>query len=79
MEIKELLEAMAKALVDNPEQISVKEVSGDSPTKVLELSASPEDIGKLIGKRGKTASAIRTIISAISSKTRQKHILEIMD
>ena len=65
--MKELIDYIAKALVDNPEQVEVSEVEGNR-TSVLELKVAKEDLGKVIGKQGRTARAMRTILSAASAK-----------
>jgi hypothetical protein len=76
--MKDLIGYIAKALVDQPEEVSVTEIEGNN-TNVLELSVAKSDIGKIIGKQGRTAMAIRTILSAASGKLRKRHILEIVD
>jgi predicted RNA-binding protein YlqC (UPF0109 family) len=76
--MKDLIDYIARALVDNPEEVSVSEVGGDQ-TLVLELRVAKSDLGKIIGKRGRNAHAIRTILSAASGKTRKRHILEIIE
>jgi predicted RNA-binding protein YlqC (UPF0109 family) len=76
--MKELLELIAKALVDNPEQVSVHEVGGEQTT-ILELRVAQEDLGKVIGKQGRTARAIRTILSAAGMKLRKRFHLEIIE
>ena len=76
--MKELIEYIAKALVDNPDQVSVSEVSGDQ-TCVLELKVAKEDLGKVIGKQGRTARAMRTILSAASTKLKKRSVLEIIE
>ena len=76
--MKELVETIAKALVDNPDQVKVTEIEGEK-TSVIELSVAKEDLGKVIGKQGKTARAIRTILSAASSKLKQRAVLEIIE
>jgi predicted RNA-binding protein YlqC (UPF0109 family) len=76
--MKELAKYIAKALVDNPEQVKVKEVGGNH-TSVLELLVAKEDLGKVIGKQGRTAQAIRTILSAASSKMKKRTVLEIIE
>jgi len=68
--MKELIEYIAKALVDNPDQVYVSEVSGDQ-TSVLELKVAKEDLGKVIGKQGRSARAMRTILSAASTKLKK--------
>ncbi len=76
--MKELVEFIVKALVDDPSAIEVTEVAGDKVT-IFELRAAKEDIGKVIGKRGRTASAIRTILSAVSAREGKRTVLEIIE
>ena len=76
--MKDLIEYIAKALVDAPDQVKVNEVEGEK-TSVLELSVAKEDLGKVIGKQGRTARAIRTILSAASTKIRKRSVLEILE
>ncbi len=76
--MKELVEYIAKALVDNPEEVMVSEVSGDQ-TSVLELKVAKEDLGKVIGKQGRSARAMRTILSAASTKLKKRTVLEIIE
>lgn len=76
--MKELLELIAKALVDNPDKVSVSEVGGEQ-TSILELRVAREDLGKVIGKQGRTARAIRTILSAAGMKLRKRFHLEIIE
>jgi len=76
--LKELVTFVAKSLVDNPEKVEVKEVAGEQ-TAVLELKVAPEDLGKIIGKQGRTAKAIRTILSAAAAKMRKRAVLEILE
>lgn len=76
--MKDLIEYIAKALVDNPEQVAVTEVDG-SQTSVLELKVAKEDLGKIIGKQGRTARAMRTILSASSAKLQKRTVLEIVE
>ena len=76
--MKDLINYIAQALVDHPEQVSVKEVEGGQ-TSVIELTVAKEDIGKVIGKQGRTASAMRTILSAASAKIRRRVVLEIVE
>ncbi len=75
---KELVEFIAKSLVDNPDSVSVREVEGEQ-TSVLELAVAKEDLGKVIGKQGRTARAIRTLLSAVSAKAKKRVVLEIME
>lgn len=76
--MKDLIEFTAKALVDHPEQVSVSEVEGKQ-TSVLELKVAKEDLGKVIGKQGRTARAMRTILSAASAKIKKRSVLEIIE
>jgi hypothetical protein len=76
--MKELIEAIAKALVDNPDQVQVRPVEGEQIT-VLELRVHPTDLGKVIGKQGRTARAIRTILGAAGMKLRKRYTLEILE
>ena len=76
--MKELIGYIAQALVDHPEQVKVSEVEGDQKD-VLELKVAKEDIGKVIGKQGRTARAMRTILSAASAKTKKRTVLEIVE
>lgn len=76
--MKDLITYIAKALVDNPEEVSVAEVEGNQ-TSVLELKVAKEDLGKVIGKQGRTARAMRTILSAASAKVRKRTVLEIIE
>jgi hypothetical protein len=76
--LKELIEFMARALVDNPEKVRVSEIEGEQ-TSVIELRVAKEDLGKVIGKQGRTARAMRTILSAASTKIRKRAVLEIIE
>ena len=76
--MRELILYIAKALVDNPEQVSVEEVEGNQ-TSVLELKVAKEDLVKVIGKQGRTARAMRTILSAASAKIKKRTVLEIIE
>jgi hypothetical protein len=76
--LKELIELIAKALVDHPEQVEVSELEGEQ-TSVIELRVAKEDLGKVIGKQGRTARAMRTILSAASTKIRKRAVLEIIE
>ncbi len=76
--LKGLIEFIAKALVDNPDQVSVSEIEGEQ-TSVIELKVAKEDLGKVIGKQGRTARAMRTILSASSTKNRKRSVLEILE
>jgi uncharacterized protein len=76
--LKELVEFLARALVDNPDDVQVSEISGEQ-TVVLELRVAKEDLGKVIGKQGRTVKAMRAILSAASSKVRKRAELEILE
>ncbi|QQR80014.1 MAG: KH domain-containing protein [Deltaproteobacteria bacterium] len=76
--LKELVEVMSKALVDHPEQVEVSEVDGEQTT-VIELKVAKEDLGKVIGKQGRMAQAMRTILGAVSTKLRKRSVLEIIE
>jgi hypothetical protein len=76
--MKDLINFIAQALVDNPEQVSVCEVKGNQ-TSVLELKVAKEDLGKVIGKHGRTARAMRTILNAASAKEKKRTVLEIIE
>jgi uncharacterized protein len=76
--MKELVEAIAKALVDNPDQVQVRAIEGEQVT-VFELRVHPSDLGKVIGRQGRTANAIRTILSAAGMKQRKRLALEILE
>ena len=76
--LKELVEMIAKALVDYPEQVEVSELEGEQ-TSVIELRVAKEDLGKVIGKQGRTARAMRTILNAASTKIRKRAVLEIIE
>ena len=76
--MKGLVEIIARALVDQPDEVSVNEVDGESVT-VLELRVAQQDLGKVIGKQGRTARAIRTILSAAGMKLRKRFVLEILE
>jgi len=76
--MKELITYIAKALVDQPDQVSVSELEGNQ-TSVLELKVAKEDLGKVIGKQGRTARAMRTILSAASAKIKKRTVLEIIE
>lgn len=77
-QITELVTLIAKSLVDSPEQVEVREITGEQ-TAVLELKVAPDDLGKIIGKQGKTAKAIRTILGAAAAKMRKRAVLEILE
>ena len=76
--MKSLIEQIAKALVDKPDEVSIAEVEGER-TSVFELRVDKNDIGKIIGKQGNTARAIRTIISAAGTKLGKRCVLEILE
>jgi predicted RNA-binding protein YlqC (UPF0109 family) len=76
--MKELIEYIAKALVDNPDAVKVTEIEGEK-TSVIELSVAKEDLGKIIGKQGRTARSMRTILSAASTKNNKRAVLEILE
>ncbi len=76
--MKELILFIAKSLVDNPEQVVVQEVEGEKTT-VVELRVAPEDMGKVIGREGKTARAMRTILNANAMKMKKRAVLEILE
>ncbi len=76
--MKDLITYIAKALVDNPDAVEVTEVLG-SQTSVLELKVAKEDLGKVIGKQGRSARAMRTILSAASAKLKKRTVLEIVE
>ena len=78
MEMKDLITYIAKLLVDQPDLVKVTEVEGET-TSIIELSVAKEDIGKIIGKQGKTATAIRTIMNVASNKMKRRSVLEIID
>ena len=76
--MKELVEAIAKALVDKPDEVQVRAVEGEQVT-VLELRVDPTDLGKVIGRQGRTAKSIRTILGAAGMKLRKRLTLEILE
>jgi predicted RNA-binding protein YlqC (UPF0109 family) len=76
--LKELIEYIARTLVDNPDQVKVSEIEGEK-TSVIELSVAKDDLGKVIGKQGRTARAMRTILSAASTKAKKRAVLEIIE
>ncbi len=75
---KELVEYIAKSLVDSPDEVSVNMIEGEKST-ILELSVAEDDIGKVIGKHGRIAKAVRTILSASSTREGKRYVLEILD
>ena len=76
--MKELVSEIAKALVDSPDEVSVKEIEGEQVT-VLELRVAPSDLGKVIGKQGRTARSIRTLLGAAGMKLNRRFTLEILE
>ncbi len=76
--MKELIEYIARALVENPDLVTVKEVEGEKTT-VYELRVGPGDLGKVIGKRGRTARSIRTVLNAAATKAGKRAVLEILE
>jgi predicted RNA-binding protein YlqC (UPF0109 family) len=76
--MKDLIKEIVQALVDQPELVSISEIIGDH-TNVLELKVAKSDIGKVIGKQGRNAQALRTIMSAATGKSRKRYILEILE
>lgn len=75
--MKELVEIIAKALVDHPEAVEVNEVEGERST-ILELKVAPDDMGKVIGKQGRIAKAIRTVVKAAATKDDKRVVVEIL-
>ena len=76
--VKELVEYIVKKLVDHPDKVSVSEISGEQAT-IIELRVAPEDLGKVIGKEGRTARSIRTLVHAAASKDKKRAVLEILE
>jgi predicted RNA-binding protein YlqC (UPF0109 family) len=76
--LKDLVEQIAKVLVDKPEAVQINEIEGEQTT-VIELKVAKEDLGKIIGKEGKTAKAIRTILGAAASKLKKRVVVEIIE
>jgi uncharacterized protein len=77
-ELSKMIEYMAKMLVDLPDQVEVNEIAGENTT-VVELKVAKEDLGKIIGKQGRTARAVRTILNGASTKLRKRTVLEIVE
>jgi len=77
--MKQFIEFIAKHLVDNPDSVSIEEKQPDEKKIVLTLKVGAEDVGKVIGKQGKTAQAMRTLLTAIAAKEGKRAILEILD
>ncbi len=76
--LKDLVDFMARSLVDAPDKVHVNEVAGEQTT-VVELTVAKEDLGKVIGKQGRTAKSMRTILNAASTKLSKRSVLEIME
>ena len=76
--MKELILVMAKALVDKPDEVEIREIEGDVTT-ILELKVAKDDLGKVIGKQGKTAHAMRAILNATATKLKKRVVLEIVE
>lgn len=76
--MKDLIEYIAKALVDSPDEVVISEIQGEN-TSVIELKVAKDDLGKIIGKHGRTARAMRTILNAASTKIRKRSVLEIIE
>ena len=76
--LQELVEFVAVSLVDHPERVEVKEIEGEKTT-VIELKVAPEDLGKVIGRQGRTARAIRTLLAAVARKQNKRAVLEILE
>ena len=76
--MKELILVMARALVDKPDEVEINEIEGDVTT-ILELKVAKEDLGKVIGKQGKTAHAMRSILYATATKLKKRAVLEIVE
>jgi predicted RNA-binding protein YlqC (UPF0109 family) len=77
-ELRNLVEVMAKALVDLPDEVFVSEIVGEQTT-VIELKVAKSDLGKIIGKQGNNARSLRTILAAVSTKLRKRSVLEILE
>lgn len=78
MDLKVLIESIARSLVDSPEEVQVTEVQGEQTT-VLELRVAGDDLGKVIGKQGRTARAMRTLLAAAGTKAQKRAVLEILE
>ena len=76
--MKELVLYLAKSLVNHPEEVEVKEIQGDTAA-IIELRVAKEDLGRIIGKQGRTAKSIRTLLNAVASRTNRKVVLEIIE
>jgi predicted RNA-binding protein YlqC (UPF0109 family) len=77
-QLGEFVDFMAKSIVDNPEEVKVTEIAGEKTT-VIELRVATEDLGKVIGKQGRTAKAIRSILNAAAAKIKKRAVLEILE
>ena len=77
--MKELLQFLAQSLVNHPEQVEVRETQGESASVLLELKVAKEDLGRIIGKQGRTAKSIRTILNAAASRVNRKVMLDILE
>lgn len=77
--MKELVEFLAKSLVDHPDEVDVRSYERGDQGTVLELEVDPADLGKVIGRQGRTARAIRTVIAAAGQKSRRRYTLDILD
>lgn len=78
MALKTLIEYIARSLVDNPDHVDVKEIEGEKTT-IIELRVDEDDLGKIIGRHGRTAKAMRTVINAAATKERKRAVLEILE
>lgn len=76
--MKKIIETIAQALVDQPDRVSVTEIDG-LQTSIVELTVAKADIGKIIGKQGRTAAALRTLLGAVSAKEKKRAVLEIVE
>jgi predicted RNA-binding protein YlqC (UPF0109 family) len=76
--MKELVLYLAKSLVNHPEEVEVKEIQGETAA-ILELRVAKDDLGRIIGKQGRTAKSIRTLLNAVASRTNRKIVLEIVE
>jgi predicted RNA-binding protein YlqC (UPF0109 family) len=77
--LKELIEAIAKALVDNPEAVAVSEEQGPDGTILIKLAAAPDDMGRIIGRQGRTAKAMRTLLNAKATREKKRVVLQILE
>ena len=77
--MKELVEVIAKALVDNPDEVTVTQIVEDDGTIVLQLNVAREDMGKIIGKKGRIAKSIRTVIKTVAMKENKKVVVDIVE